>query len=271
MQTVLYDGSWDGFLCAVFDVYEYKYKEVQLCAAERFNGNLFGQVHQARINAAHSQRVWKGLKRILSSEACDAVYRTFLSEESGAEDQLLAYIRYAFATGGAMEEDYSHPAVLYVTQTAKRVWREKHRMEAFVRFQQTADGLFCAFIEPDHNVLPLIAPHFEARYADQRWLVYDARRRYGIHYDGNSVAEVEIQFDETTHPDNIAHTYAAAEPLYQALWQQYFKSVNIAARKNTKLHLQHMPRRYWKNLVEKKPKIETATDPPNNQITNGLP
>jgi probable DNA metabolism protein len=41
------------------------------------------------------------------------------------------------------------------------------------------------------------------------------------------------------------------EELYQRLWQQYFTSVNIAARKNTKLHIQHMPKRYWKFLPEK--------------------
>jgi probable DNA metabolism protein len=86
-----------------------------------------------------------------------------------------------------MEEDYSHPAVLTVFQTAKKVWREKHRMEAFVRFQRTADGLYYAIIEPDYNVLPLIAEHFQTRYADQRWMIYDARRRYGMYYDLNTV------------------------------------------------------------------------------------
>jgi probable DNA metabolism protein len=42
------------------------------------------------------------------------------------------------------------------------------------------------------------------------------------------------------------------EELYQHLWQQYFSTLNIAARKNLKLHIQHMPKRYWRYLVEKK-------------------
>jgi probable DNA metabolism protein len=46
--------------------------------------------------------------------------------------------------------------------------------------------------------------------------------------------------------------YDENEELYQTLWQQYFTNVNIKARKNMKLHIQHMPRRYWKHLVEKK-------------------
>jgi probable DNA metabolism protein len=264
MQTVLYDGSWDGFLCAVFDVYEYRFSDAQIVSEAHFNGNLFGAVHQARFDATHINRVWKGLERILSSEATTALYRTFLSEEKGREDHLLAYIRYAFAAGGNMEDDLGNNAVLYVVQTAKKVWREKHRMEAFVRFQETADGLYVSFIEPDHDVLPIIGPHFTARYADQRWMIYDTRRRYGLYYDGHTTATVSISFDESVDAQNIAHTYAPTEAAYQALWQQYFKSVNIAARKNTKLHVQHMPRRYWKNLPEKQPDISAVS--PNKKV-----
>jgi probable DNA metabolism protein len=97
-----------------------------------------------------------------------------------------------------------------------------------------------------------MADHFKNRYADQNWLIYDTRRKYGIFYDGNSVEEVSISFSATTmQGKNIEQVYDAEELKFKKLWQQYFKSVNIAARKNTKLHLQHMPRRYWKYLTEK--------------------
>lgn len=253
MQSVLYNGSWEGFLCAVFDVYEYKYTDADICPEYRYQGHLLGTVHHARAEKSHSDRVWKGLQRILSHEACEALYRTFLSGLEDMEAHLLQYIRYAFATGGNMEADFGNPSVLYITQTAKKVWREKHRMEAFVRFQKTADDLYYALIEPDYNVLPLIERHFEDRYADQRWMIWDARRKYGIYYDLQTVQQIQITFTNKAHPGrDITHAYEQQEPMYQALWQQYFKSVNIGARKNTKLHLQHMPRRYWRNMTEKK-------------------
>jgi probable DNA metabolism protein len=255
MQSVLYDGSWEGFMCAVFDVYEYKFTDADICPQQRFNGHLFGDVHQARMEKRNGERVWKGLQRILSRDACEALFRTFLSGLDDMEAHMLQYIRYAFAAGGAMETDFGNAAVLYVVQTARKVWREKHRMEAFVRFQKTTDELYYALIEPDYNVLPIIEQHFQERYADQRWLIYDARRKYGIYYDGKTVQQVKIAFNDAAQSGHdIAHAYEQAEPMYQALWQQYFKSVNIAARKNTKLHLQHMPRRYWKNMTEKKVK-----------------
>jgi probable DNA metabolism protein len=254
MTTLVYDGSFEGFLCAVFDVYEYKFTDVEIAPEARCNLNIFGRLHQVNHDKAHSDRVWKGLEKKLSLEAQNALHRAFLSELPGIEDTLLRYIQYVFAAKDGMETDFSHDAVLTITQTAKKVWREKHRMEAFVRFQKTRDGLYFAVIEPDYNVLPLIAKHFENRYANQQWLIYDATRRYGMHYNGTYTVEVDISFDEAAASGkDVRYAYDAGEAIYQELWQQYFRSVNIPARKNTKLHVQHMPKRYWKYLPEKNP------------------
>ncbi len=85
-------------------------------------------------------------------------------------------------------------------------------------------------------------------------MIYDALRKYGIYYDLKKVERVEIKFNQdSNNGHDISNIYDDNEELYQMLWQQYFKSVNIVARKNTKLHIQHMPKRYWKFLIEKQP------------------
>ena len=254
MQSIVYDGSFDGFLSAVFDVYEYKFDDVDITIQDRFNGNVFNKPHFVDTDKERSKRVWDGLQKILTHDAQQQIFRTFLSELPDIENTLLQYIKYAFSSTQLMEQDYSHSAVLTVFQTAKKVWREKHRMEAFVRFQKTADNLFYALIEPDYNVLPIIGIHFQTRHADQRWLIYDGKRKYGIYYDLQHISEVLLEFNADVKSGNSPHSiYDEQEEFYQQLWQQYFKSVNIAARKNSKLHIQHMPRRYWKYLTEKQP------------------
>ncbi|GAB4092575.1 TIGR03915 family putative DNA repair protein [Flaviaesturariibacter terrae] len=255
LRPVRYDGTFEGFLCAIFDVFDYKLADAEIVAERRFQGSIFSDVHDARMDPRHSSRVWKGLQKKLSPEGLQQVYRCFLSGIDGIEATLLRFIRYVFASAASVEEDFSHPDVLAVSQVARTVWREQHRMEAFVRFQKTADGLYYAVIDPDHDVLPLIAPHFERRYADQRWVIYDSRRRYGLHYDGVETRTVEIQFSESVSAGkDLAAVYDPEEAFYQQLWQQYFRSVNIPSRKNTKLQLQHMPRRYWKYLPEQRPR-----------------
>jgi len=166
---------------------------------------------------------------------------------------MLRYIQYSLESKAAVENDYSNPYVLMVQQTSRKVHREKHRMEAFVRFQLTKDQLYYCIIQPDFNVLPLISKHFKDRYADQRWLIYDCLRKYGLYYDGNDVQEVQIHFaSDLQNAAALQTLYDENEELYQQLWKQYFSSVNIKARKNMKLHIQHMPKRYWRYLVEKK-------------------
>lgn len=259
MKTIVYDGSFDGFLCAVFDVYEYKFADVNIVPEHRHQPSMFAEPHFVNHQKKHSNRVWNGLEKKLSLEAQKQLYRSFLSEMEGMENTLLQYIQYVFASEKVMEQDFSNKAVLTVFQTAKKVWREKHRMEAFVRFQKTADNLFYAVISPDYNVLPLIAKHFTDRYADQQWMIYDTARHRGLYFNGKSLEDVQIQFSESVdNAENVSAAYDESELLYQQLWRQYFKSVNIPARKNTRLHIQHMPKRYWKYLSEKQPAVEAG-------------
>lgn len=252
MELLVYDGSFEGWLTAVFEVYEYKFSDPQIRPQQSAQPNTFGKTHTVHTNSAKSDRVWNGLRQKISMRASTQVYQAFLSELPGIEDSLLRYVRYIFDSKTIVETNYSNRHVLMVKQTSQKVHREKHRMEAFVRFQLTKDQLYFAIVQPDFNVLPLIMRHFKDRYADQRWLIYDARRKYGIYYDLDKVETVEMNFDESTFGGaNISAMYDESEPMYQMLWQQYFGSVNIAARKNMKLHLRHMPKRYWKYLPEK--------------------
>lgn len=112
------------------------------------------------------------------------------------------------------------------------------------------DGLYYANLEPDFNVLPLIVNFFKDRYADQKWLIYDLKRNYGIYYDLAQVTEVK--FTNRLNKNHVVIQLDDEELHYSNLWKNYFDAVNIKERKNTKLHVQSLPKRYWKYLNEKK-------------------
>lgn len=248
MEIMIYDGSFQGWLTAVFELYERKLQQASIIPSTRFCSILFGETREVITDERKAIRLWSGLTKYLSVDARMKVFRAFLSELPRVENQLLAYVRYAIGQHGA-EHDFGHPAVLFVEQTARKVYREKHRMEAFVRFRKAADNLFTAVVEPDFNVLPLIRDHFEKRYADQRWMIMDLKRKYGLYYDGEQTVYVEpgdSDRDSCVHID-----LDSTDEAYSNLWCNYFSSVNIRARKNQKLHLRHMPKRYWKYLPEK--------------------
>ena len=253
MNMLQYDGSFEGLLSAVFEIYEYKINDPFIVKQGMESGSLFGHMHKVESSPVKSKRVYQKLQEKLSPNALSQLYKTFLSEEKDIENSIYRYIAYVLASKGNVENNFAHPDVLLLQQTSRKVHREKHRMEAFVRFQLSKDGLYYCIIQPDFNVLPLISNHFEKRYADQRWLIYDSRRGYGLYYDLEKVEEVQMQFSENLNDKNFINSVIdEKEELYQKLWQQYFSSVNIAARKNMKLHIQHMPKRYWRWLTEKK-------------------
>ncbi|QIE60205.1 DNA metabolism protein [Rasiella rasia] len=253
MKIILkYDGSFEGFLTAVFEVYEQKIECPSIEASQRFAENLFDAIEVIYTDEAKAKRVYNGLIPFCKSSGLLTMYRAFLSEQQGIEDALLHLIMRSLSEKKAVLTDYSDPYILRIAKTVKMVDREKHRMDAFIRFQLTKDGLYFATVEPDFNVLPLLIGHFKKRYADQRWLIYDIKRNFGLHYDLNNVDTVVLNDKPLSiNGAKNALIFSEKELAFQSLWKCYFDSTNIKERKNMKLHLQHVPRRYWKFLSEK--------------------
>ncbi|CAG5007639.1 hypothetical protein DYBT9275_04093 [Dyadobacter sp. CECT 9275] len=252
--AVCYDGTWPGLLTAVFETFAKKWQVTSFQVHGReCQTNFLAEKADVISDDEKAARVWQGLRRKVPSENCIQLYRCFLSEMKGVELTILSCVQFYFSGAESPHQAYGHPDVLKINQISKMVYREKHRMEAFVRFQRTSDDLYYAVIEPDFDVIPLLSKHFEERYADQNWLIYDIRRKYGIYYDQEKVSEIILDLKQETHTScNFRNILHDSEPLYQGLWKDYFKHVNIPSRRNIKLHLQHVPKRYWKHLVEKK-------------------
>ena len=144
-----------------------------------------------------------------------------------------------------------HSFELY--RVSRKVSFEIHRFHGFVRFQETSDGLFFAAIEPDHDIVSLLAPHFARRYGNQPWVIYDRRRDKGVFYEKYQIHEITLsdqQFDAITGEIH-QQVKSEHEDLYQRLWKAYYRAINIPERKNIRLMLRLLPHRYWKYLPEK--------------------
>lgn len=251
MYTLVYDGTFEGLLTAVFEIYDRKLFHVKLIKGEWRSGAMFEEVLQIVTDEGRAKRVLLGLRKRLSSAGIQRLYIAHMAEMENEDNAIVGFIRYVFDTDVNVEEDYGNKYVMRLSEILKMVRREKHRMEAFIRFQKLKDDTFYAAIEPDFNVLPLLIRHFKNRYTDQKWIIYDIKRRYGIHYNLHDTQYISLDFSDSNKPTNVINAFTEDEKIYQHLWKNYFTSVNIVARKNTKLHLRHIPKRYWRHLTEK--------------------
>ncbi len=257
MARYCFDGTMTGLMSCVFRAFAFKEFDVTVTANPHAQNGLFDDFVQVASNDEQGQRVWRGLKQKVSVSSLRAFYFAFLSEQEPAFQILFDFAVYVFQNQRPVDKDYGHHAVIGMSQWAKQVGREKHRMEAFVRFKKCKDGLFLSLVKPDFNVLPIITKHFKERYQDQTWLIYDEQRKYGIYYDLKEVHQIEMNAEAIDTQLHIGHSQDFSielddqEVLYDQLWKDYFNSVNIQARKNMKLHIQYVPKRYWRYMNEK--------------------
>lgn len=251
MTSLFYDGTFEGLLTAIYEIYDRKLELVKLFKGRQQAEAMFEETLEVITNEAYATRVLKGLRKKLSPDGVQRLYIAHMAEMDNEENNLVGYIRYAFDSAENIEDDYGNRYVVRLSEIIRMIRREKHRMEAFVRFQKLKDETYYAAVEPDFNVLPLLIRHFKSRYADQKWMIYDIKRGYGIYYDAHDTQFITLDFATVAKPDEVISVYTEVESIYQHLWKSYFHSVNIPARKNTKLHVRHIPKRYWKHLTEK--------------------
>lgn len=260
-SIVLYEPSFEGWLSAVFYVYSNHLQDdtsLQLIAQDCYVPSLLAHTISVETNANHAERVLTKLNQLLGRSGMRNLLWGFLSEKDNIGSTLFQVVKYAINYPSRhIMDDLGNLNVLELVQTVKSVGREKHRMEAFVRFEHTVEDIYFARVEPDFNVLPLIGEHFRQRYQDQHWAIYDLARGYGIYYDkSQSTPKRPAALQTITELDeavlrNPASIHSEDEQRYQRFWQGYFTNVNIKERKNPRLHKQYLPQRYWKYLSEK--------------------
>jgi len=251
-MTFTYDGTYHGLLSVIFESYRLKVDVQRIIPEFAWQESLFEKPIFVTTRKDWANRVLKGVRKKTSSRSISMLHRCYLSEKENIEMLIFDFIKKAMASTQNIEGNFLDSTVLKLQQINKMIGREVHRMHAFVRFQLTKDDIHFSTIEPDFDVLTLIVDHFEKRYPAQNWLIYDLKRHYGMFF--NQKKTEAITFSEKDHQQLrviSSSILEESETSYQEGWKAYFKSTNIPARRNMKLHLQHVPKRYWKYLVEK--------------------
>lgn len=253
MNVFIYDHTFDGLLTVIFEAYTKRLFPDILLGKDDCMPLFYDHSLQVETDVQKSSRVWLGLQKKLSKQALGIATSVWLSECQGCDMLLFRYLRKLLDTSGKAELNFGDEDILNASRLAKKVLQESHRLIQFLRFKKSFDGIFFAVTEPMYNVLALTIPHFQDRFADQKWLIYDLKRSYGYFYDLHKVVEVSLSVEDTEKLSGCANDYLldADELFFQKLWQTYFQAISIEARKNLRLHRQNLPVRFWKFLPEK--------------------
>ena len=236
-----YDGSFAGFLTCVFTAYAHK--EEPACFLTPEDGRL--SLWPARVvdtDDAKARRVYRSLGPKLGEEGKRLVVQGFLTCLPERELALWAFLRLGYDRGPGVTRDLTHPQVAALTQAVGHLTREAHLFKGFVRFSDQ-NGVLAGEIAPKNRVLPLLRPHFAARYPGENLVLYDQTHREALFCQGGRWAILPLE-DFTLSPA------AGAELDFRALWRQFYRTISIEGRYNPRCRMTHMPKRFWGNLTE---------------------
>lgn len=251
MLVYIYDKSFEGLLSAVFDIYSRRESPECLSGAGEPLPMFTTSTHDVVTSAENSARVWQGLEKRTDKYICNMLTHAWLSEEPGADNLILRYLRKVFDTRNGAALNFADNNILETKKLAHKVSHEAERLRQFIRFQKASDGTYFAAVSPQYNALPLVVNFFRDRFGDQKWIIYDTQRHYGYSYDLKEVKEIYIDDDAdisgSSLPEQMTDTQDA---LFQNMWRSYYKALTIKERINLKQQKRCMPVRYWKYMTE---------------------
>lgn len=246
MHSYLYDSTFDGLLTAWF--YAYKDDTVYtICRNTDYQPDLLSQPVPVKTQPDKADRIRQSVQHNLSSYTMRNLYLLYLSELPDCDLLGLQYLRLCFQHGAGINHAKHHPVIRKVEDYRRKVYIEYDHMKGFLRFQQIGGQLFYARFAPDHNQLPLLRPHLERRFSDQKMIVHDEKRHCALLYNLQSsmivpfTAEDAARLLENSLDDSI-HAF-----------RQYFQAINIPERANPKQQAGYMPHRYRKYMPETQP------------------
>lgn len=248
-KVILYDGSFDGLLSLVFDLYirhEIPYKVIP---ESEYIFNMLDEIEVHQTNEIKAKRVYHGIVQNICYDALYQSYYAFLSGNTNnicenKEIEIIKYLLHGFQVGPSIHNMLSVDYVLKVHQLRKNVLGEAHRLKGLVRLQEIGDNLFYSTIHPDNHVLENIGNFLIKRFPTQNLILHDKNREIAFLYNTKEYTIIDV-------PKNaFTPTVTESEKEFQGLWKIFFQTIAIKERTNKRLQMQYMPKKYWKDLVE---------------------
>lgn len=236
-----YDGTFEGLLCCVFESYEKKEMPPAIFGPDEAQTTLF-PAREIATDLSKAWRVAASIPRKISGEAQELVRLAFLTCLPQKELYILRFLRLGYRYGGGVVGMLADDTVHALQKAVGQLRNESHLLSGFVRFS-VSDGALTAVIGPKNQVLPLLAPHFCARYADEAFLIYDKTHGMALVYQ-NGRHEI-IPVEALTLPEPDEH-----ERGFRRLWRAFYQTIAIRERDNPRCRMTHLPKRYWEYMTE---------------------
>ncbi|WP_066222396.1 TIGR03915 family putative DNA repair protein [Aliarcobacter cryaerophilus] len=240
-MILLYDGTFEGFLSLVYEVYYKKLKPTKIYKTLP-NEILFEEILEINSSKESGIKVLNAIKTKFPKEILEKILNIFMCDSKEFEIALLEYIVIGFKDSKQLY-NINNSCVFYLNNLEKELFRVTHKLTGFIRFEELEDKTLYAKIEPKFNVVYFLGRHFLKRFNNQNFIIHDINRKLAFVKIENDFSIQEIAyFDEPIYSSN--------EQKFQKLWKSFFSGVTINERTNLKLQTQMVPLLYRTYMSE---------------------
>lgn len=263
----LCEDTMEGIFTGIYDAWADKvgHENVELRTQESENLEFFCEYKTVPPDSEKSIKVQRSIYRKLGEglyeDLCLCVYASFPDKANAIYHTLVDFLDpsgqlygkrlpsgiHPRGTGSNFLENLGNPYIKRLQEIRRKVWLEQERFIQFIRFRELENHILFAKISTNHNVLPLIVPHFSERFPLERFLIYDENRHCAIAHEPQKgclyLDNLEIQ------PEYLEH-YSEVDGNYEELWHSFCQKIAIESRINKKLQQHFVPLKFRHNMVE---------------------
>lgn len=243
-----YDGTYEGFLCCIYESYINREFPIAFYSNEEFPALSLYSIRTVETVAAHSGRILRSI-RDRSVQAAALLHRAFFSCLDDRDAVLYRFVRKLYRDGPQFVRKRTDDVCYPLYQAVRHLNGEVHNLKGFVRFSDY-DGILGGEIEPKNRVLPFLRHHFCSRNLGQPFFLYDRTHGELLVYDGSCSRILQMETLELAPPNE-------SEAQYRALWKKFFETIAIRERANPKCQNSFLPKRYRGNMTEFLPQSPT--------------
>ena len=249
-RILVCEDSMEGIFSAVYDGWKECRggREVAVQTSFPVSMELFASYREITTDRSKSGKVMRTILMKLGSEAYEQICLAAAAADTDRGTAIYYVLRRALGRGhceSRVMEALADPYVSKVAKLALRVKREYHHYFGFVRFREISGMFLLSEIQPENDILSLLAPHFSDRFPNENWVIYDQGRQKALcHGKGCGCVirkDVRIQ---------VPRNAIGEKGEYEELWQAFCSSISIEARQNEKLQRQMIPLRFRDNMPE---------------------
>lgn len=239
MKIIVYDGTFEGFLTVIFTSYKENFK-VKI-ESEKDQISFLDQKY-IKTNFEKAKRVEDSIKKNISKEFYYDIKIAFKSDYKNKDTIIARLIKLSFLKGEKITKSTNKYAIAF-NKMVKNYGREAHAFKGLLRFKEIQEGFLFAKYESHNDILEDLSRHFLQRMPKEKFVIYDKNRNKAFVSIYGNFEVVEIL--------NLDIKESKKEEFFQNLWIGFYDAIAIKERKNKKLMIENMPKKYWKYLPEK--------------------